>query len=167
MKVADIKSQIEDIKKSALAYSEDLKNVVENMETNIILPRMASDMANQINNIIRAKDELRQSDSYSPEKVKEITKIIIDYLQEISVVTSDIKEEVVVNYILSKQEQVKDDPYSFLDESDVMALTSLLQGNGQNGYTRLNQSPGLRGKNSESAKSSNAARNIGEAAYRR
>lgn len=137
MKVADIKSQIEDIKKSALAYSEELKNVVENMETNIILPRMASDMANQINNIIRAKDELRQSDSYSPEKVKEITKIIIDYLQEISVVTSDIKEEVVVNYILSKQEQVKDDPYSFLDESDVMALTSLLQGNGQNGYTRL------------------------------
>lgn len=137
MKVADIKSQIEDIKKSALAYSEDLKNVVENMETNIILPRMASDLANQINNIIRAKDELRQSDSYSPEKVKEITKIIIDYLQEISVVTSDIKEEVVVNYILSKQEQVKDDPYSFLDESDVMALTSLLQGNGQNGYTRL------------------------------
>ena len=137
MKVTDIKSQIEDIKKSALAYSEDLKNVVENMETNIILPRMASDMANQINNIIRAKDELRQSDSYSPEKVKEITKIIIDYLQEISVVTSDIKEEVIVNYILSKQEQVKDDPYSFLDESDVMALTSLLQGNGQNGYTRL------------------------------
>lgn len=137
MKVTDIKSQIEDIKKSALAYSEDLKNVVENMETNIILPRMASDMANQINNIIRAKDELRQSDSYSPEKVKEITKIIIDYLQEISVVTSDIKKEVVVNYILSKQEQVKDDPYSFLDESDVMALTSLLQGNGQNGYTRL------------------------------
>jgi hypothetical protein len=56
------------------------------------------------------------------------------------VITSDIDEESVVNYIVGKHtKSEKPDPYAFFDDKDVNALINLINGTGMNNYARLNE----------------------------
>lgn len=141
MKIEELDGKIDDVLKSASTDSEDLKVLVENMGTNIFLSKLAADINNEVNNIIRVKDAIHQeqSDSYSPEKVREIAKKIFAYLRDLAVITSDIDEETVVSFIMEQQSRPgKDAPYSFLDEADVQALINLVNNNGVNTFARFN-----------------------------
>lgn len=142
MKVNELEVKIADILKSVATYSEDLKVMVDNIETNIFLPRLASEIATEVNNIIHIKDAIKQeqSESYSAETVHKIAQKIFAYLRDLAVITSDIDEESVVNYIVGKHtKSEKPDPYAFFDDKDVNALINLINGTGVNNYARLNE----------------------------
>ena len=142
-KVTDLETRISDVIKSAAAYSEDLKAMVESLETNIFLPRLASEIAPEVEEILREREESRQTgvETYSEEKVREIARKIFAYLKDMAVLTSDIEEESVVSYIMLKQEKTgKASKYDFLDEADVNALATLVNNSGNNNFVRLNES---------------------------
>ena len=115
---------------------------MENLEANIFLPRLAAEIAPEIDAILREREENRQNgvETYSEEKVREIARKIFAYLKEMAVLTSDIDEESVVSYLMLKQEKNdKASNYDFLDEADVNALTALLNIGGNNNFARLNE----------------------------
>lgn len=141
-KVADLEGRIADVIKSAADYSEELKVLVENLEANIFLPRLAAEIAPEIDGILREREENRQNgvETYSEETVREIAKKIFAYLKEMAVLTSDIDEESVVSYLMLKQEKPgKSSNYDFLDNADVNALTALMNIGGNNNFARLNE----------------------------
>ena len=141
-KVNELNEKIGDAIKSAADYSEDLKALVENLEANIFLPKMASEIATEVENIARTKATIKQQlgDSYSEEKVREIAHKIFTYLRDLAVISSDIEEESVVTYVMDKTRIKKEtDPYEFLDDADVTALTQLVNTNSSNPYIRLNE----------------------------
>ena len=143
MKVNELEVKIDDVLKSANTYSEELKILVDNLETNIFLPKLASEIATEVNNIIHIKEGLKQeqSENYSTEKVREIAQNIFAYLRDLAVITSDIDEESVVSFIMNKHTKTeKSDPYAFLDDKDLNALVNLMNGTGVNNYARLNES---------------------------
>lgn len=141
-KVEDLGSRINDVLKSAADYSEDLKALVENLEANIFLPRLASEVAPEVESILREREASRQNGTeiYSEEKVREIARQIVAYLKELAVLTSDIDEESVISYIMLKHEQPRQSTkYDFLDEADVSALAALLNSPGSNNFARINE----------------------------
>lgn len=142
MKVNELKTKIDDVLKSTAMYSEDLKLLVDNLEANIFLPKLACEIAMEVNNIIHVKETVKQEqfENYSSEKVREIAQKIFVYLRDLEVITSDIDEESVVNYIMSKHtKSEKADSYAFLDDKDVNALINIVNGTGINNYARLNE----------------------------
>jgi DNA sulfur modification protein DndD len=141
-KVTDLEGRIADVLKSAADYSEELKGLVENLEANIFLPRLAAEIAPEIDAILREREENRQNgvETYSEETVREIARKIFAYLKEMAVLTSDIDEESVVSYLMLKQERPgKSSHYDFLDDTDVNALTALMSLGGNNNFVRLNE----------------------------
>ncbi len=141
-KVADLEGRIADVIKSAADYSDELKSMVESLEANIFLPRLAAEIAPEVDGILREREENRQNgiETYSEEKVREIARKIFAYLKEMAVLTSDIEEESVVSYIMLKQAKPgKSSKYDFLDESDVNALATLVNASGSNSFIRLNE----------------------------
>ena len=141
-KVSDLEGRIADVIKSAADYSEELKVLVENLEANIFLPRLAAEIAPEIEGILREREESRQNgiETYSEAKVREIAKQIFAYLKEMAVLTNDIDEESVVSYLMLKQEKPgKSSDYAFLDETDVNALRALMNIGGSNNFARLNE----------------------------
>ena len=141
-KVADLEARIADVIKSAADYSDDLKAMVESLEANIFLPRLASEIAPEVEGILREREKNRQNgvETYSEEKVREIAKKIFAYLKDMAVLTSDIDEESVVSYIMLTQERNgESSKYDFLDEADVNALAALVNIGGSNNFARLNE----------------------------
>ncbi|MBR6056573.1 MAG: AAA family ATPase [Victivallales bacterium] len=141
-KVADLEARIADVIKSAADYSDDLKAMVESLEANIFLPRLASEIAPEVEGILREREKNHQNgvETYSEEKVREIAKKIFAYLKDMAVLTSDIDEESVVSYIMLTQERNgESSKYDFLDEADVNALAALVNIGGSNNFARLNE----------------------------
>lgn len=142
IKINDLEAKISDVVKSAATYSEDLKLLIENFETNIFLPRLASEVTTEVNNIIHVKELVKQeeTESYSADKVREIARKIINYLRDLAVISNDLNEESVVNYIMSQQPKPEQtDSYAFLEPDDVNALVNLVNATGVNSYVRLNE----------------------------
>ena len=116
--------------------------MVESLEANIFLPRLASEIAPEVEGILREREKNRQNgvETYSEEKVREIAKKIFAYLKDMAVLTSDIDEESVVSYIMLTQERNgESSTYDFLDEADVNALAALVNIGGSNNFARLNE----------------------------
>lgn len=144
-KVAELNSKIADITKSAEQYSDDVKALVENMEANIFLPKLAHEVAAEVNNIIRVKEGLRQAGqtNYSPEKVREIAEKIFNVLRDMQVISSTIDEDKVVGIIMAQSTPGAADPYAFLEDKDVTALINLINNSGNNNFIRLNETKQL------------------------
>lgn len=139
-KVDDLTARIDGIINAAVNYSEDVKDLMENMELNIFLPKVAYDLSAEVNNIIRIKENIKQlSGNYSPEKVREIASEIFKVLREMAVISSDVEEETVVKIIMAKQTAAGKDPYAFLDDQDVDALVRLINGTSHNNFPRLSE----------------------------
>lgn len=74
-RIADISSKIDDIINRAASYADDIKGFMENVEVNVFLPKLASNLSVEINNILRIKNELQQSStgSYPLETLRDVT----------------------------------------------------------------------------------------------
>ena len=128
-RISDITTKIEDIIKRAAQYAEDIKGFMENVELNIFLPKMASNLSVEINNILRIKGELQQSSTgaYSLETLRDVSMKVIEYLKELSLCSPEVDEENVVSHLVAVQNTTnKQDPFDFLDAQETAALKSLV-----------------------------------------
>lgn len=127
-RIASINAKVDDIVSRTATYADDIKGFMENIELNIFLPKMGSNLSVEIDNILRTKLEIQQSSAavYPPEMLHDVTSRIISYLKELSLCSPEIDEENVVSHIVAVQNSVSaKDPFDYLDNTEVMALKGL------------------------------------------
>ena len=141
-KIQELASKIDDIVKRAATYAEDLKAFVDNIEIDLFLPKLASNLAQEINNILHIKEQLQKENTgaYPLETLKDVTNKIITYLKDLSLCSESVDEEQVVSHIVAIQNSTnKEDPFSYLDEAEVTALSNLVKRTGSNQFIALDR----------------------------
>ena len=139
-RIADISAKIDDVVNRAASYADDIKGFMENVEVNVFLPKLASNLSVEINNILRIKNELQQSStgSYPLETLRDVTGKIIEYLKELSLCSPDVDEENVVKHMVAVQNTTnRQDPFDFLDSSEIATLKSLVSRGSNNQFVSL------------------------------
>ena len=110
-------AKIDDIVRRAAQYTEDVKGFMENIEINVFLPKIATNIAVEINNILRIKDELQQSTTgaYSLDTLRDVTAKIIGYLKDLSLCSAEVDEENVIKHLVAVQNSTNcQDPFEFI-----------------------------------------------------
>ena len=141
-KIQELASKIDDIVKRAATYAEDLKAFVDNIEIDLFLPKLAANLAQEINNILHIKEQLQKENTgaYPLETLKDVTNKIITYLKDLSLCSESVDEEQVVSHIVAIQNSTnKEDPFGYLDEAEVTALTNLVKRTGSNQFIALDR----------------------------
>lgn len=141
-KIQELTSKIDDIVKRAATYAEDLKAFVDNIEIDLFLPKLASNLAQEINNIRHIKEQLQKENTgaYPLETLKDVTNKIITYLKDLSLCSESVDEEQVVSHIVAIQNSTnKEDPFGYLDEAEVTALSNLVKRTGSNQFIALDR----------------------------
>jgi DNA sulfur modification protein DndD len=141
-KLIEVTAKINDIVNRAAAYAEDLKSFMENIEVNIFLPKLGSNMSVEINKILHIKEELTKvsTGAYSLETIRDITSKIVDYLKELSLCNQQVDEENVVSHIVALQSATNQaDPFDYLDDAEIDALRSLVNRVGSNKFIALDK----------------------------
>ena len=141
-KIQELASKIDDIVKRAATYAEDLKAFVDNIEIDLFLPKLASNLAQEINNILHIKEQLQKENTgaYPLETLKDVTSKIITYLKDLSLCSESVDEEQVVSHIVAIQNSTnKEDPFGFLDEAEVATLSNLVKRTGSNQFIALDR----------------------------
>lgn len=133
-RIQDVDGKIRAITEEAATYAENLKTFIDNIEINVFLPKLASNLSQEINNILRVKEQLQKQSSgaYPIETLRDVTSKIIDYLKELSLCSQAVDEENVVSHIVAMQNTTNaKDPYDYLNSTEVDALRELpKKGNG-------------------------------------
>ena len=141
-KIQELASKIDDIVKRAATYAEDLKAFVDNIEIDLFLPKLASNLAQEINNILHIKEQLQKENTgaYPLETLKDVTSKIITYSKDLSLCSESVDEEQVVSHIVAIQNSTnKEDPFGYLDEAEVTALSNLVKRTGSNQFIALDR----------------------------
>ncbi len=141
-KIQSVSARIDDIVKRCGAYAEDLRNFMENIEINVFLPKLASNISQEVNNILRIKEQLLKENTgaYPIETLRDVTSKIIEYLKDLSLCSADVDEENVVTHIVALQNATnRPDPFEYLDKEEVSALRSLMAGGGTNQFIALDR----------------------------
>lgn len=133
-RIQDVDGKIRVITEDAANYAENLKAFVDNIEINVFLPKLASNLSQEINNILRVKEQLQKQSTgtYPIETLRDVTSKIIDYLKELSLCSQAVDEENVISHIVAMQNTTNaKDPYDYLNTAEVDALWELpKKGNG-------------------------------------
>ena len=141
-KIQELASKIDDIVKRAATYAEDLKAFVDNIEIDLFLPKLAANLAQEFNNILHIKEQLQKENTgaYPLETLKDVTNKIITYLKDLSLCSESVDEEQVVSHIVAIQNSTnKEDPFGYLDEAEVTALSNLVKRTGSNQFIALDR----------------------------
>ena len=141
-RIQDVTGKIRAITDEAADYAENLKTFIENIEINVFLPKLASNLSQEINNILRVKEQLlkQSTGAYPIETLRDVTAKIIDYLKELSLCSQAVDEENVVAHMVALQNTTNaQDPYDYLDDAEVEALNELPKKGGENQFVTLDR----------------------------
>ena len=141
-RIQDVDGKIRAITNEAADYAESLKAFIENIEINVFLPKLASHLSQEINNILRIKEQLlkQSTGAYPIETLRDVTAKIIDYLKELSLCSQAVDEENVVAHMVALQNTTNaQDPYDYLDDAEVEALKELPKKGGGNHFVTLDR----------------------------
>lgn len=141
-KIQEISIKIDNIVDSASSYAEDLKSFMEGIELHAFLPKLATNISQEINNILRVKEQLlKESTGVFPiETLRDVTAKIINYLKDLSLCNESVDEDNVVSHIVALQDCTNaSDPYDYLDDTEVAALRGLITRSGNNQFVSLDR----------------------------
>jgi DNA sulfur modification protein DndD len=141
-KIEQTKLQVETIHKKEGIYHDDLDEFVKEMELNVCLPKMTEAIKSEINLILKVKEQQQQqhNSNISPEQIEAISKTILQYLKENSLVLKDITTSDLVDYVIAASSNSNEkDQYDFLEFSEVKALENLLNVKINNIFPSLRQ----------------------------
>ena len=141
-RIQDVTGKIRAITDEAADYAENLKTFIENIEINVFLPKLASNLSQEINNILRVKEQLlkQSTGAYPIETLRDVTAKIIDYLKELSLCSQAVDEENVGAHMVALQNTTNaQDPYDYLDDAEVEALNELPKKGGGNQFVTLDR----------------------------
>lgn len=142
-KIQDLEARVKETQELSKRYNAQLKQVVDTLEINVFFPKLAMGITNEVNEIIRQKEALKQEREgvLSVEQMREMTSKVLGYLKAKLLCPNSVDEMDVVNYLMNQQEQLKGkDEYAFLDDSELEALKNLLNANAVNEFIALNDS---------------------------
>ena len=141
-KIEQTKLQIENIHKKEAIYHDDLDEFVKEIELNVCVPKLVEAIKSEINLILKVKGEKeqQQNSNISPEQIEAISKTIVQYLKENSLVLKEVTTAELVDYVIAaSNNKPAHDQYDFLEFSEVKALESLLNTKTSNTFPALNQ----------------------------
>jgi len=141
-KIEQTKLQIETIHKKEGIYHTELDEFVKEIELNVCLPKMTEAIKSEINLILKVKGQQEQQNNsnISPEQIEAISKTILQYLKENSLILKDITTAELVDYVIAASNNTPEkDQYDFLEFSEVKALENLLNVKTSNSFPSLNQ----------------------------
>lgn len=142
-KIQELEASVKDTQELSKRYYTQLKHVVETLEINVFFPKLAQGITNEVNDIIRQKEALKQEREgvLSVEQMREVTTKILGYLKSKYLCPESVEDDDVVAYLKSQQESLhRKDNYAFMDESELEALKNLLNANAVNEFITLNDS---------------------------
>lgn len=142
-KIQELEASVKDTQELSKRYNTQLKHVVETLEINVFFPKLAQGITNEVNDIIRQKETLKQEREgvLSVEQMREVTTKILGYLKSKYLCPESVEDDDVVAYLKSQQESLhRKDNYAFMDESELEALKNLLNANAVNEFITLNDS---------------------------
>lgn len=142
-KIQELEASVKDTQELSKRYNTHLKHVVETLEINVFFPKLAQGITNEVNDIIRQKEALKQEREgvLSVEQMREVTTKILGYLKSKYLCPESVEDDDVVAYLKSQQESLhRKDNYAFMDESELEALKNLLNANAVNEFITLNDS---------------------------
>ena len=119
-----------------------MNRFVDDIEVSVFLPKLASNLSNEVEQILRLKEDLKKSnDGNCPiETLKEVTNKIVAYLKGLSLCAEEVDEESIVQHVIALQNSNRaTDPYDYLEESEVTALRNLIQTAGANRFVTLDR----------------------------
>lgn len=140
-KIEALEADIKQTHDLAQRYNEQLKQVVDTLEINVFFPKLAQGISNEINDIIRQKDALKQERQgiLSLEQMRDVTAKIISFLKAKALCAPNVDNETVVAFLANQQESLnRKDEYAFLDDTEFEALKNLLNANSVNEFLQLN-----------------------------
>ena len=141
-KIQELTTKIDNTVSSASSYAEDLKSFMEGIELNVFLPKLATNISQEINNILRVKEQLlkESTGAYPIETLRDVTAKIINYLKNLSLCNESVDEDNVVAHIVALQNSTNaSDPYDYLDDAEVAALRGLITRSGNNQFVSLDR----------------------------
>lgn len=142
-KIQELEASVKDTQELSKRYNTQLKHVVETLEINVFFPKLALGITNEVNDIIRQKEALKQEREgvLSVEQMREVTTKILGYLKSKYLCPESVEDDDVVAYLKSQQESLhRKDNYAFMDKSELEALKNLLNANAVNEFITLNDS---------------------------
>lgn len=141
-KIEQTKLQVENIHKKEAIYHDELDEFVKEIELNVCVPKLVEAIKSEINLILKVKGEKeqQQNSNISPEQIEAISKTIVQYLKENSLVLKEVTTAELVDYVIAaSNNKPEHDQYDFLEFSEVKALESLLNTKTSNTFPALNQ----------------------------
>ena len=139
-KIEELEGTMGETDRLSKRYNEELRSFVDSMEVNAFYPKLAVSMANEISDIIRQKELLKQEQQaiLSEMQLRELTQRLLGYLKERLLCPAEVEEETLVHYLLTQQDKrVSQDTFGFLDETELEALKDLQKANAVNAFLRL------------------------------
>lgn len=140
-KIEALQANISETQDMSRRYNTQLKSVIDTLEMNIFFPKLASGLVNEVNDIIRQKEALKQEAEgvLTPKQLRDVTDKILSYLKFKLLCPKTVDSDIVVEHLLEQQKQLqRTDKYAFLDDSELEALKHLLNANAVNEYIQLN-----------------------------
>lgn len=128
-KIEQASVQIESIAKKETLYREQADTFVKDMELNICLPKLLESVKSEIQLILakRQEKEQKRNSDLRPEQIEAISKTILQYLITHNLILKDITLQELSDHVIKVfQSTSDDDPYDFLDFSEVKAMEKLL-----------------------------------------
>lgn len=140
IKIDSLTDIINETNKAAKSYNDQLREVVDSIETDIFIPKMLNNMSIEINSIIRYKDELQKkmNESLSLEQLKDVTDKILTYLKRRLLCPENVQESDIVEYLTEQQQpNSKVDKYSFINDNELDAIKKLMTTGSYNRFLQL------------------------------
>lgn len=141
-KIQAIDTRLESITKRAEEFADTLKTFMEDIEVNVFLPKLATNLSQEINHILRVKEDLQRENAgaYPIETLRDVTAKIVGYLKDLSLCSEQVDEEGVVAHIVALQNSTnKTDPFAYLDREEADALRRLAQSGNVNQFIALDR----------------------------
>jgi len=141
-KIEQTRNQVDSAFKKESIYRSEVESFLKDIELSVCVPKLVDSLRSEINLILKSKaEQLQQENSaINPDQIEAISKTILDYLTANHLLLSALSLEELVNVVIGKSEKKGiEDPYSFLEYSDVKAFEQLLQIKATNPFPRLNQ----------------------------
>lgn len=140
VKIENLSSSIAETEKAARNYNDQLREIVETLETDVFLPKVLSNMSVELNALIRHKDELQKkmSESLSLEQVRELTSKILGYLKRKCLCPESVADSEIVDYVVEQQRPTnRVDKYSYIDDYELESLKKMLTAPSYNRFLQL------------------------------
>lgn len=141
--MSKVTQQIQRIVQAEEAYKQQADVVAKSMETDIILPRLASLLQDEMELIENHKASLEEQkkELLTETQIAKVVDQVIEVLTRRGLIVQKVNRDTLVNVVRLGQQEVlhMDDPYDFLDYTDMETLRILKNSSAANPFLLLDQ----------------------------